>query len=104
MRWVNTVWKIVVTLLLLILLAENTRLHHNLTIIQKDSQDFQKECSLMLEQGNTTKWVIMDTCMRIFHYVKPHKGSVLTCPECGELYEKHRKEELKQKQLNKEVG
>lgn len=100
MRWVNTVWKVVVTSLLLIILAENTQLHYNLTNVQKDNQEFQKECSLMLEQGNTTKWVIMDACLCVFfHYAKPHKHPIQTCPECAELYNKHKKRRIKTKAI-----
>lgn len=39
----------------------------------------------LLEMQGVNTYVIMDTQVRTFHYVKPHKGPVYFCPECMKL-------------------
>lgn len=41
----------------------------------------------LIEQQNASNYVIMDTEVRIFHYVRPHKHPVYFCPECIKLKE-----------------
>lgn len=38
-------------------------------------------------------YVTMDTLIRVFHYAKPHKGSVGGCPECADLRKRGLKNE-----------
>ena len=38
-------------------------------------------------------YVTMDTLIRVFHYAKPHRGSVGGCPECADLRKRGLKNE-----------
>lgn len=53
-------------------------------------EDEVENIYVLIQQINAREYTIMDTMIRTFHYVKPHKGPTWNCPECAEIHDRAR--------------
>jgi len=89
-----------------VLEADNNGLRHTNNELKRQLCEYQEEKDKylidiykLMEQQNETLYINMDTLVRVFHYVKPHKTPVKGCPECykiksGQLIPKGKAEKL----------
>lgn len=76
----------------------------NIELIDKKVDKIQEEINAiygLIEGGNSTKFTIMDTEMRIFHYISGHdfRHPIDHCPECGLLEQLS----IRKKEVNDEI-
>ena len=69
---------------------------------QKKLNDKMENIEFILNQQAKNQTVIMDTQCRIIHFVKPHKGELMGCPECKAYVSKWMDELLKAEYTNRD--
>ena len=63
------------------------KVEHLESRISETSEEFDEHMNdiyLLMQSDGSKLYTIMDTEVRILHYAKPHKHTMLGCPECAE--------------------
>lgn len=64
---------------------------------RREWEESVKDIDKLIAYQNSTMGTMMDTQVRIFHYVKPHKSPIMMCPECAEILRKAKEDPLLEK-------
>ena len=74
----------VATLTLAVLVYHVSLLRSEVLSLRKEANGHAEDIYLLMQSDGSKLYTIMDTEVRILHYAKPHKHTMLGCPECAE--------------------
>lgn len=79
--------KWIIIMILLAVVAVSVQNYSLRTDINESRKAYEKDLDdvyLLMKMDSSRLYTIMDTEVRILHYVKPHKEPMWGCPECSE--------------------
>ncbi len=74
----------VATLTLAVLVYHTTLLRSEVLSLREETNGHAEDIYLLMQSDSSKLYTIMDTEVRILHYAKPHKHTMIGCPECAE--------------------
>jgi|TARA_R110000824_G_scaffold375708_1_gene566646 hypothetical protein len=75
-------------------MQEVVSLEEKMKIAQKEYEGHIEDIYFLMKSDGSKLYTIMDTEVRILHYAKPHKHTMVGCPECAEQKQRGEKDDV----------
>ena len=75
-------------------MQEVVSLEEKMETAQKEYEGHIEDIYLLMKSDGSKLYTIMDTEVRILHYAKPHKHTMVGCPECVEQKQRGEKDDV----------
>ena len=70
-------------------------LEHRVSETSEEFDEHMNDIYLLMQSDSSKLYTIMDTEVRILHYAKPHKHTMVGCPECAEQKDREKNAQKK---------
>jgi hypothetical protein len=85
-----------------VMMQEVVLLEKKVETAQKEYEGHIEDVYFLMKSNGSILYTIMDTEVRILHYAKPHKHTVIGCPECVEQKQRGEKDDVQSRDKHDE--